>query len=262
MIFLRGNTMINTENNDVKVKSLFKALKVLECFTEEKPELGVTEISETMGIFKSNVFNILSTFEAAGYIVKNQENNKYRLGLKILELAYVVNSNIDFRKSLLPYLQEISQHANEVVYLGIPHGDEVVYLDMVLPRNTIPPKWIMGENAPLYSTAIGKAMLAYFPDHKVKQIIDKELVKITENTITDKAMLYEEIEKTRQRGYAIDNMENEYGIKCIGKAILDRKGQVIAGISISGPSLRFTDDKIRFFNTLLNKYIGQVSERI
>jgi DNA-binding IclR family transcriptional regulator len=244
------------------VKTLLKSLKILECFTEKTPELGITEISEMLGLYKSNVFNILTTFEEAGYVEQNHENNKYRLGTKILELAYTISSTIDFRRVILPYLQEIAEKSNETVYLGMPYRDEVLYLDMAFPRNTLPTKSILGDTAPLYCTAIGKAILAHYPEDRIKEILSKELVPITNNTITDKDKLHEELRRTVSRGYAIDNMENEYGIKCVGKAIFNRKGEVIAGISISGPSLRFTNQNIEYFADLLDKNVKQIMERL
>lgn len=249
-------------DQDIKVKTLYKALQILECFNENNPELGITDISKKLGLFKSNVFNILSTFEKTGYIERNPENNKYRLGVKVLELAYVVNTNMDFRKQILPLLHDIAQQTNEVVYLGIPHEHEVVYLEMVLPKNILPPRLVMGEKAPIYSTAIGKSMMAYFSDEQISQVVKAGLKKITDNTITDKKRLLDELSEIRTRGYAIDNMENEYGIKCIGKALLNRKGQVVAGISVSGPSLRFSDERMSKLRQILEKYIAMMNDRI
>lgn len=249
-------------DQDIKVKTLFKALQILECFTEEKPELGITDISNRLGLYKSNVFNILSTFEKTGYVERNPENNKYRLGIKVLELAYIVNTSMDFRKQVLPLLHEIAQQTGEVVYLGIPHENEVVYLEMILPKNSMAPRPVMGEKAPIYSTAIGKSMMAHFSDEQVSQIIRSGLKKITENTITKKEQLLQELAMIRTRGYAVDNMENEYGIKCIGKALINRKGQVVAGISVSGPSLRFSDERIGLLYQILEKHISQMKDRI
>ena len=245
-----------------KVKTLHKSLKVLECFSEKRPELGITEISEMLGLYKSNVFNILTTFEGSGYVEKNNENNKYRLGSKILELAYVISSNIDIRKIILPYMQDISDNSNEIVYLGIPYNNEVLYLDAVLPRSTVLTKSIMGEKAPLYCTAIGKAMMAYYSENRIMEIMSQGLKKITNNTITDKDKLIEELKRILSRGYSIDNMENEFGIKCVGKPIFDREGQIVAALSISGPSLRFTNHNIEYFASLLDKNVKLIMERL
>jgi len=118
---------VSKMENEVKVKSLYKAIKILECFSEKKPELGITEISQQVGLYKSNVHNIISTFEALGYVESNPDNGKYRLGTKILELAHVISSNISFRRIVLPYMHEIANQTNETVYLGIPN-EETFYI--------------------------------------------------------------------------------------------------------------------------------------
>jgi IclR family KDG regulon transcriptional repressor len=247
---------------EVKVKSLYKALKVLECFTAREPELGITEISDKLGIYKSNVHNIVTTFEKTGYIEKNPGNGKYRLGLKILELAYIINFNISIREIVVPYMQEIANKANETVYFGIPREGQVLYLDSAYPRNSSLTRSMLGEKAPMYCTAIGKAMLAWFDNNEIMDILSQKVIKFTDNTITDPELLIKEMKEVRERGYAVDNMEHEYGIKCIGKAILNRNKQVIAALSISGPSLRFTDVRIMELAELLSRKIQFIEERL
>lgn len=247
---------------EVKVKSLYKALKILECFTEQEPELGITEISNELGLYKSNVHNIVTTFEKAGYIEKNLDNDKYRLGLKILELAHVMSSNISFRSAVLPYMQNIADQANEIVYFGIPNEGQVIYLDSAYPRNAIPSRSMLGRKAPMYCTAIGKAMLAYFHEDEILNILSSDAQQFTPNTIVTPEGLLQEMEKTRERGYSIDNMEHEHGIKCVGIALHNRRGQLIAGLSISGPSLRLTEDKIQDFAKLLKENANLIKERL
>lgn len=247
---------------DVKVKSLYKALKVLECFTEEQPELGITEISNELGLYKSNVHNIISTFEVAGYVEKNPDNDKYRLGTKILELAHVTSSNISFRGIVLPYMQEIANQTNEIVYFAIPNEGQVVYLDSAYPKNAVPSRSMLGRKAPMYCTAIGKAMLSSYTDDEIIPILSKGVHKYTPNTITTIPELLEEMERVREQGYSIDNMEHEYGIKCVGVPIYNRNNQLVAGLSVSGPSPRFTKPIIRNLAELLMDKAGLIRERI
>lgn len=105
-------------------------------------------------------------------------------------------------------------------------------------------KSVMGIKAPLYCTGIGKAMLAYLPREVVDAVIGRGLASITDNTITDTGKLLQELETIRLRGYAIDNMEHQFGIKCVGMPIRNRKGDIVAGLSISGLSLRFDEQRI------------------
>lgn len=248
--------------SEIKVKSLYKALQILDCFTTDKPELGITEISTQLGLYKSNVFNIVDTFVKAGYLEKNPENDKYRLGIKFLEKANVISSNISFRKMILPYMQELADETSETVYLGIPSEGEVVYLDSSNPKNQLSTRSMLGVKAPLYCTGIGKAMLAYLPREVVEAVIAQGLKKYTENTIADPKELYSELAAIQARGYSIDNMEHEFGIKCIGMPIRNHKREVVAGISISGPSLRFDEEKIKNYAERLSFAIAKIEEKI
>jgi len=244
--------------DNIKVKSLYKALQILEGFSIEQPELGITEISKMYGLYKSYVYNVVSTFEKLGYLIKNPENNKYRLGLKILSLSYIVSNTISFKRVILPYMQEISNKTNECVYLGIADNDQVLYIASCYPSGITRLQNLEGQKAPMYCTGIGKAMLAFLPSEKIEAIVSKELKKFTEDTITDKDKMLSELEIIRLRGYAIDNMEHEYGIKCVGMPIRNKLSEVIAGISISGPSLRFGDSNIRKFADILKEYVTKI----
>ncbi|RKN80538.1 IclR family transcriptional regulator [Paenibacillus ginsengarvi] len=247
---------------EIKVKSLFKALRIMDCFTVDSPELGITEISEQLGLYKSNVHNIVDTFVKAGYLEQNPENEKYRLGFKLLELGNVISSNMNIRRLTLPYMQEMSDYANETVYLGMPSDTDVIYLDSASPKNQISSRSMLGVKAPLYCTGIGKAMLAFLPAEVAKAVCAKPLKKHTDQTITDTSALLDELEAIRLRGYSIDNMEHEYGIKCIGMPILNKKKQVVAGISVSGPSLRFEDDKMRDYALKLKEIVRSIEEKV
>lgn len=247
---------------EIKVKSLYKALRIMDCFTVNSPELGITEISEHLGLYKSNVHNIVDTFVKAGYLEQNPDNEKYRLGVKILELANVISGHMNIRQTMLPYMQELADYTNETVYLGMPNEGEVIYLDSASPKNQLSTRSMLGVKAPLYCTGIGKAMLAFMPAETVASVCAKGLPKFTDQTITDPQALHAELAAIRSRGYSTDNMEHEYGIKCVGMPILNKKKQVVAGISVSGPSLRFDDDKIRDYSMKLAGILRAVEGKV
>lgn len=248
-------------DDEVKLKSLGKAIEVLECFTPQKPEQGITEISQKLGFYKSNVHNILSTLEKKGYIQRNHDTGKYRLGLKILDLGHVVSTNIGFREIILPYMQEVSRETGETSYLGIPGDGDVVYLESCSAPNLLPARNMLGLRAPMYCTGIGKAMLAYLPEEKARQVLECEFTRFTENTIVDSIALRKEMEAIRERGYAIDNMEHEFGIKCIGMPIF-KNGCIVAGLSVSGPSLRFDSGRMVYYAEVLKKSTISIQKRL
>lgn len=250
-------------NEDIKVKSLLKTLNILECFTPERPELGITEISEQLGLYKSNVHNILSTLMQCGYVEQNPVTNKYRLGLKILELAYVISSQLGLNRIVAPFMAELSREVGEVVYFGVPNNGQVVYLEAAYPGPFYPMRSMMGETAEMYCTAIGKAILAFLPSDKAEPALTLQSMKrYTAHTITERQMLTEELEAIRKQGYSIDNMEHEFGIRCVGAPVFNRAGILVGGLSISGPSLRFDGNTVEIYSQKLHMVASQITARL
>lgn len=225
-----------------KVKSLVKAMRVLECFSIQTPEMGVSEVARKVGLQKSSVHNILRTFEQIGYITQNADTGRYNLGLELLKFSYIITSNMDIQKVLAPIIRQIARETGEVCYLAIPHGGNVLYIDSSAGDVRTPARAILGECAPMYCTGLGKAMLAYSPE--LMQLQPEPLTAFTPNTIVQKDALKADLEATFRRGFALDNMEHEFGVTCVAVPILGHGGQLMAAISISGPSLRFTEDRI------------------
>ena len=203
---------------DPKVKSLAKAMHVLECFSTREPELGITELAERMGVTKSNVHNIVSTFQQLGYIDK-LPNGKYTLGLKMLEYAFIINQHLGYPKAVYDILMETAALTDEIVYFGLPYGTDVLYLYVAHPvarMNELPYREILGEKAPLCATGIGKAILAHLPEEEWRSRIPDQPVRFMPNTLTDPEAIIEELRRTKRRGYAIDDMEREPNVRCVG----------------------------------------------
>ena len=228
-----------------KVKSLYKALKLLDLFDNTAPERGINELAEATGMLKSSVYNIMSTFRQCGFIEKTG-SGKYSLGRKILELGNVLLNNDTTRQVVKPYMDRLAEECNEVVYLARPSGTRIVYMDSSYPKTAMAIRVILGISAPYYCTGIGKAMLAFLGDDLTQQVISEGFTQYTPFTLTNGPALLNEMEEIRKRGYSIDNMEHEYGIRCVGVPIFNYQGDVVAGLSISGPSLRVMDDKVTF----------------
>lgn len=238
-------------SDDPKVKSLYKALKLLELFDREHPERGVMELAKQSGMLKSSVYNIVSTFSQCGYIEKNPRTGKYKLGLKLLELGNVLQANDESSKIIKPFMDSVAEASNETVYYAIPSGSEVIYMDASHPKGMTFARSVVGVRVKMYCTAVGKAMLAFLGDEAVKDVVAAGMKPFTPYTFTNEEALRAELEETRRRGYAIDNMEHEYGIRCVGAPVRNQSGDIVGALSISGPSLRVMDEKVRTFSDLL-----------
>lgn len=249
---------------DPKVKSLAKAMHVLECFTVREPELGITELADRMGVTKSNVHNIVSTFQQLGYIDK-LPNGKYTLGLKMLEYAFIINQHLGYPKAVYDILMETATLTDEIVYFGLPYGDQVLYLYVAHPvarMNELPYREILGEKAPLCATGIGKAILAHLPEEEWPSRIPEHPVRFMPNTLTDRDAIMEELRRTRRRGYAIDNQEREPNVRCVGVPVYNTAGQLVAGMSTSGPAQIMTDEKLMECANILRNAALKMKERI
>ena len=244
-------------------KSIDRALQILELFSLEKPEWGVTDISKALNIYKSNVHNVLTTLAEKGFVIKDFKMEKYKLGIKFFELGSIVIKNMDLRKIAYPYIEELSKEFNETVHLGILNRGEIISIEQEESNKNLCSRVIIGKRAPLHCTAVGKAIIAFLPKDEVSLILkEKGLEKFTENTITTKKDLENEFKKIKERGYAVDNMEHEEGVRCIASPIRDYSGGVIAGMSVSGPAFRMNESNIPNIAKKVIEYCDCISEEM
>ena len=236
--------MKNVNDEEPKVKSLYKALQLLDYFDEAHPEISLAELSEMSGMLKSSVFNMLSTMASLGYIAQNEKTRQYRLGYKFHEKSYILRKISVFQNQVRPLMEKAAGLTGESVTYAVRRGIETVYMDTAYPAATTTVRLNIGARYPLYSTAGGKAILANSGDEVMERVKAAGFTAYTENTITDPERLEIEMEKIRRQGYSIDNMENEFGIRGLAVAIWSKDKILMGAVSLSGPSLRISDERI------------------
>ncbi|MGQ9630529.1 MAG: IclR family transcriptional regulator [bacterium] len=245
------------------VKSVWRAVKILESFDRGERGMGVTELSRRLGFPKSSVHDILSTLEAEGIVERDPDSQRYRLGLKLFELGNMARSNLELRKVAVPFLKELNSRLDETVHLTVLDEGEVLYIECFESTKRLRTYSVIGVRAPLHCTAVGKAILAFLPEDEADEIIRRRgLERFTENTITDPQRLKEELARIRSLGYSVDNMEHEEGVKCVGAPIRNNEGKVFASISVSGPSQRITPERIPEIAELVVTTAKEISRRI
>ena len=231
-------------DNITYVKSVDRALKIIKLISANK-NMGVTEIAHQIDINKSAVHRILTTLVNHGFVEKDPEMNRYKIGYTFLEIASNLLESIDLREEALPFLKELETLTNEVIHLVVYDQGEVVYIEKLEGNETLRMHSKVGRRAPMHCTGVGKVILANLPRPMASNIIDqKGLPKHTDKTITDKEAFFRELEKVEQQGYAIDDEENEDGITCIAAPIFNHQKEITAAISISGPTMRMTENRI------------------
>lgn len=258
-----ANTPETSENSEIKIKSIKKMMDVLNCFTEKQP-LGVTEISEKLGLYKSNVHNILNTMAAMDYLEQDALSGKYYLGLAVIKLSQSVGDRFSFHAVAQYHMQMISAELDETVYLCVPIKGKVYYLDAAFPNSmqSVIVSNYRDTTECLHCTGSGKIMLSYMSHDEQEEYLSKPLERRTENTITDPEALRTELYISRERGYAIDNMEAEANTRCVAVVIRRRDGTILGSMSISGSAERITLDKIPRYAEILKAHIHDIEDKI
>jgi DNA-binding IclR family transcriptional regulator len=224
-------------------RALTRGLDVLEALARaEGRTLGVSAIAEQVGIDKATVTRLLQTLIASGYAAREAENRQYRLTGKILNLAHLASAGLDLLGLARPHLRLLRDRLNETVHLGVLDGLSVVYLDKLESSNSIQLASAVGQTMPLHSTSLGKAMLAALPQDEFEaKLAQMDFFPRTERTICDLAEFRREIDRTRARGYATDDRENEPLGACVAAAVVGAGGALVAAISVAGPHFRVRD---------------------
>jgi IclR family KDG regulon transcriptional repressor len=245
------------------IKSVDHALQVLELFSAEKKDWGVTEISEALNLYKSTVFDILKTYENRGLMKKDEKTQKYQLEIKLIQIISAILNKMNLKQVALPFMEKLSKKYDESVHLTIAVDDNAFPILMIESTKLLRSFISLGENVPLYCTASGKTILANWPAEKFDFYIKKqELIKRTQNTITDINLLREEMKKILERGYAINNCEHEEEIRCISAPIRNYNKKVLAAISVTGPAARMDDLVLSDIAKDLLEYCKAISDMI
>lgn len=221
------------------VSSVLKVFGILQALGEER-EIGITELSQRVMMSKSTVYRFLQTMKSLGYVAQEGESEKYSLTLKLFELGARALQNVDLVRSADIQMRELSRLTKETIHLGALDEDSIVYIHKIDSMYNLRMYSRIGRRNPLYSTAIGKVLLAWRDRSEVEQILDG----------------------VREQGYGEDNEEQEEGLRCIGVPVFDRFGVVIAGLSISFPTLRFSEERLHEYVAMLHQAARKISEQM
>ncbi len=255
-----------SKNNNQPPNSILvleKTMRLLGRFDATHPEWGVTELSRDLEINKSTVSKILSTLEAHRYLTQNAENRKYRLGLRFFEIGSLVAYQMDLQKVALPYMEELKRKVEETVHLVVMDNFEIVYINKVESAQSLRIGTRVGGRLPAYCTGVGKVLLAALAPEDLKQFLKKNPLKqLTPNTVTDPEKLIQTLQEIRNQGYALDNEEFSEGLMCMAAPIHNYSQQVIAAISISGPTKRIKEKNVEQLIILIKAAAQEISRQL
>lgn len=238
-----------------------KAISILDKLAS-KADVGVSlaELCSLVEMPKSSTHRYLVTLQELG-LAERKSNDRYYLGTKVIELAGVYLLKSDLRNDSQAALDELAEMTGETVHLAVPSGTEVVYIAKVESKHALSMFSHIGARLPMHCTALGKAILAFSDYGDLHAIVMKPLITRTPNSITSVEALENELELIRSRGYAIDNEENEIGIRCVGAPIFDYTNKPIGAISVSAPSDRMDQERCNTLGPLVHLAAQKVSRR-
>jgi len=236
--------MAKKDKSEYIIQAVSHALDLLEQFHDDVDELGVTELSKRLKLHKNNVFRLLATLESRGYIEQNRATENYRLGLKSLELGQTFIKQMGLLRQAKPILENMVAESNETSYVVIFKEGHSVYLDVVETDLTVRVVSRVGSRLPAYCTAAGKAQLAFMSDEELEEVLPSQLSQHTSTTLADRDKLKAQLAEIAKQGYAIDDEELDLGVRCVAAPIRDYTRRIIGALSLSGPAMRFSMERI------------------
>jgi IclR family KDG regulon transcriptional repressor len=230
------------------VQTIERTALILEILGNYPSGLSLGELSEKVELPKGTAHRLLTSLAYFDFIRQDRTSKHYHLGFKLVELGNHLLNHIDLRKEAHPYLIGLSNEIQETVHLVVLDLDKALYIDKVdlhSRRNGLQMVSSLGSRIPLHCTAVGKVLLAHMPETDADIIIQNlSLHQRTANTITNLSGLKQHLKMIREAGYAIDDEENEAGVRCVAAPIRNEIGEVVAAMSVSGPTTRVTIEKI------------------
>ena len=227
-----------------KVQALDRAFAVLDLLGESDTPLGLAQVASSLQLHKSTAHRFLMVLERH-HMVERTSSGKFRLGLRLFDFGNKAIEQYDLRERAQPHLRRLVAETEETAHLCILEQARVIYIDKIEPARSVRMITRIGASNPVHATSVGKAILAFLPEDRIADIIRRtRFERFTHRTIATAEALRAEIEKTRRRGYAVDDEELEEGLRCIAVPVLDAQRQPVAAVSISGPSFRVTAQKL------------------
>ena len=237
--------MVRREKSNYTIQSVSHALDVLEQFNGSVDEIGVTELSKRLKLHKNNVFRLLATLEARGYIEQNKLTESYRLGLKCLQVGQTFIHQMGLLLQSRAVLEDLAKSVKESVFVAVRKGTGVIPLDFVEAPRAVRVVSFLGTALPAHCTAAGKIYLVFESENGINQNLPERLQGYTDKTIVDRNVLGDQIKEISEAGYALEQEEFTPEVSSVAVPIRDYTRMLVGTLAVVGPSHRLTADAIR-----------------
>jgi DNA-binding IclR family transcriptional regulator len=239
----RPSTLLDRPMKTPSVPALERTLAILELLAGSRAGLTLPEIAKELQLPKSSVHCLLITLERHRYLNRNERTSRYMFGTKLFSLGNMSLSGLRVRQVAAPHMYTLMERAGLTVHLAVLEGYEAVLVEKAEPPGLFKLATWLGKRMDVHCTSLGKALIAHLPDEVLTQLVrERGLPRHNDNSIASLKKLKEELQRTREAGYSVDDEEDEIGYRCIGAPIFDEAGQVTAALSISGTILQVFED--------------------
>lgn len=239
--------------------SLMRGLAILSLFSEDRPLLGITDISNELDLNKSTVHRYVDTLRALKYLEQDEKTKKYRLGIRVVDLGIAVLSSMELRKVALPYLESLATEFGHTVNMAVLDHTEIVYVERVRTKKILGIELHVGSRLPAYCTSMGKVLLAFLPPAELRSVLAQiDLVPRGPNTIVQREALLSELERVREHGFALNNEELAYGLRSIAAPVNSVEGDVVAAINMALHTTMLSLDELE--DAIVPKLIATANE--
>lgn len=233
------------------IRAVERALDVLMCFSRQTPQLTMTQIAEQVGMHKSTVHRLLGTLERKRFVQRDPATGLYRLGLRLLQMAYLTLEHNDLRRLATPFLRRLVESHRETVDLSVLEDADIIFLEVVESPQRVKLAAAVGQRLPAFATASGKAIMAHMADEAVGRILERGMPAYTPLTPRSVELFYEDLRQAREQGFALSVEEFEDGINAVAAPILDGSGRPLAAVATAGPTYRLTPERMLEIGSLV-----------
>lgn len=245
------------------VKSLVKALNILEVLAEEEPPYTLTQLSRRLHLHISTVHRLLVNLVRHEFVEEDPVAGGYQLSFRVLRMGLRVLDRLDFRRVAQPLLRDLNLRTQETVHLAILQEGRAISIEKFGSPQPVGLDARLGSVMPLHATGVGKTLLAYQSDEVLNQVAQAPgLPRLTAHTLTTLPQLRRELERIREQGYAFDQEEAVEGLRCVAGPVFNHAGQIVAAFSVAGPATRLTPARLPEIAQMVRETSQEISRRL
>lgn len=235
-------------------------MRVLEFLARSKRGASLSSVSRSLALPKSSTYLVLKTLEQEGYLQRSVRSGKFCFGVRLVRLCRSALANLDLREVARPCLTDLMRQTGITVHLAVLEGNEAVIIDRISPPGSSAGADWVSRRLDVNCTGVGKALAAFLPEEQLEELITAQrFARHNDNTIVSVPGLKRELSKVREQGYALDDEEDEIGVRCVGVPILDGNQRALAAISLAGTTEQIPLEKVRALALALKQTATEIS---